>query len=103
MKKFITANSEGKVQLIHSMPFDVVNGLGKTEAELLQMGYLLDKVPEPEHIEGKIPTAHYTAEKGFYYEYADAPKQNMTLIESVKAGIITSEQFKQITGIDYAG
>lgn len=101
-KKFITVEN-GKVQLTHFMPFDSKEGFGKTEAELLQMGYLLDEIPEPEKIKGKIPVACYTEEKGFYYEYEDEPKQNMTLAQSVQSGIITPEQFKAITGMDYQG
>lgn len=100
-KKFITVES-GKVQLIHCMPFDAKEGLGKTEEELLKKGYLLDDIPEPQRIEGKIAEAHYTPEKGFYYEYIDAPNsQNMTLVQAVKNGKISPEQFKKITGMPY--
>lgn len=73
MKKFITVDKTGKVQLTHYMPFDAKNGMGKTEAELLQEGYLLDEIPEPEQQAGKIPVAYYTVEAGFYYQYVDAP------------------------------
>lgn len=72
MKKFIALDGE-RVTLIHYMPFDPVNGMHKTEAELSQMGVLLDEIPEPEQIEGKIPTPYYNAGKGFWYEYEDAP------------------------------
>lgn len=87
-KKFITVEN-GKVQLIHYMPFDAKEGLGKTETE---------------QIAGKTATPRYTEERGFYYEYMDAASsQNMTLVQSVQAGIITPEQFWQITGVLYAG
>lgn len=100
-KKFITTE-ETRVVLTHYMPFDSVNGMGKTEVELSQMGYLVDNIPEPEQIEGKIPEAHYSPEKGFWYEYIDQPQsQNMTLAQSVEAGVITPEQFEQITGVKY--
>ena len=72
-KKFITVE-ETKVQLIHFMPFDAKDGLGMTEEELLKVGFLLDEIPDPAVIEGKIPEAHYTPEKGFWYEYIDAPQ-----------------------------
>lgn len=72
-KKFITVE-ETRVQLIHYMPFDEKEGLKMTEEELMQIGYLLDEIPEPEPVEGKIPEPHYTPEKGFWYEYVDAPK-----------------------------
>ena len=81
-KKYITVEGT-RVQLIHYMPFDANDGLGKTEQELLQTGYLLDDIPEPEKIEGKTPEAHYTTETGFYYEYIENPQQNMTLADSV--------------------
>lgn len=69
-KKFITVSGT-KVQLIHYMPFDAKQGFGKTEEELLQFGFLLDEIPEPEVVEGKIAEAHYTPERGFWYEYVD--------------------------------
>lgn len=72
MKKFLQLDGN-KVMLIHSMPFDPVHGLGKTEAELLQMGALVDNVPEPENRPGKTALPYYTPEKGMYYEYVDAP------------------------------
>lgn len=72
MKKFLQLDGN-KVMLIHNMPFDPVYGLGKTEAELMQMGALVDDVPDPEHRPGKTAMAYYTPEKGFYYEYVDAP------------------------------
>ena len=71
-KKFIQLDGS-RVTLIHNMPFDPVNGLGKTEAELSQMGVLLEDIPEPEHRPGKTALPYYTPEKGFYYEYQDAP------------------------------
>ncbi len=71
-KKFITVE-ETKVQLIHFMPFDAKDGLGMTEEELLKVGFLVDEIPEPQVVEGKIAEAHYTIEKGFWYEYVDAP------------------------------
>lgn len=107
-KKFLRVEGT-RVTLIHYMPFDAVNGLGKTEEELSAEGVLVDTIPEPDVIVGKIAVTHYTPEKGIYYEYVDAPQppqapqsQNMTLAQSVKAGIISAEQFKQITGMDYA-
>lgn len=74
-KKFIQVGANGRVGLIHNMPFDPVNGLHKTEAELLKMGALVEanEIPEAEHRPGKVPVAYYTHEKGFYWEYEDAP------------------------------
>ena len=72
-KKFIKTENT-KVVFTHFMPFDETYGLKKTEEELLQEGYLIDEIPEPEQQEGKIAEAHYTPEKGYYYEYVDAPE-----------------------------
>lgn len=72
MKKFLMLDGE-RVTLIHNMPFDPVNGMGKTEAELMQMGVLLDEVPDPAPQEGYIPLPYYNAERGFWYEYEKAP------------------------------
>ena len=86
MKKFITLDGE-RVMLIHHMPFDSVNGLGKTEEELSQMGVLLDEIPEPEQINGKIPVAYYNETQGFYYLYEDAPAAPATMddVEALNA------------------
>ena len=70
--KFIMVD-EDRVVFIHHMPFDPKDCLGKTEEELLEIGYLVESIPEAEAKEGKIPKLHYTAEKGLYYEYVDAP------------------------------
>lgn len=92
MKKFIQVDGE-RVLLIHNMPFDPVNGMGKTEAELLTMGYLLDDIPDPEQREGKIALPYYSPEKGFYYAYEDAP-----------AGPATTDDIRQLNAkLDYIG
>lgn len=72
-KKFIRVENT-RVMFTHFMPFDEKHGMGKTEEELLQEGYLIDEIPEPEQQEGKIAEPHYTPEKGYYYEYVDAPE-----------------------------
>lgn len=77
MKKFIRLEGE-RVVLIHNMPFDSINGLHKTEEELLQEGILLDSIPEAEQIDGKIALPFYNAEKGFYYVYEDEPPHPAT-------------------------
>lgn len=45
----------------HYMPFDPKFGLGKTQEELLQTGYLVESIPEysGEIPEGKMPELHY--------------------------------------------
>lgn len=71
-KKFIKVQ-DTKVVYIHHMPFDEINGLGKTEEELSTQGILVDSIPEPEKIDGKESILHYDSESGFYYEYRDLP------------------------------
>jgi hypothetical protein len=44
---YFECDSNGKVGLIHYLPFDEEQGLGKTEEELLQKGLLVDSIPEP--------------------------------------------------------
>lgn len=73
-KKFLRLEGN-RVMLIHYMPFDAVDGLHKTEAELLQEGVLVEEIPEAEERAGQIALPYYTAERGFYYEYEDERKQ----------------------------
>ena len=88
MKKYIQLDGN-KVTLIHNLPFDPVDGLGKTETELLQTGVLLEEIPEPEQRQGKIALPYYTPAQGFYYEYEDAPAGPATTadIEALRAQI----------------
>lgn len=86
-KKFIRVENT-KVMFTHFMPFDEKYGMGKSEEELLKEGYLIDEIPEPEQQEGKIAEAHYTPEKGYYYEYVDAPEPKPeTDVEALKAEV----------------
>lgn len=76
------------IEFTHFKPFDKVDGLGKTEEELLSDGILVDSIPEPEPIEGKAPVLKYDG-TNLYYEYVDAPltpeEQTKQEIESLKA------------------
>jgi len=63
------------VTYMHYMPFDKIYGLGKTKAELLRDGYLVDAIP---NYEGEVPddkTAelHYNGTE-FSYVLVDKPK-----------------------------
>lgn len=86
-KKFIKTDPNGRVTLIHNMPFDSVNGFHKTEAELLAMGVLLeaDQMPEPERRAGKIAAAFYTPEEGFHWVYEDAPEDGQATTGDIQA------------------
>ena len=50
--------TNGKVTFTHYLPFDPVYGLGKTEAELLETGYLVEEIPE---YVGEVPEAQQAA------------------------------------------
>jgi hypothetical protein len=73
---------DDEIQAIHYQPFDPVYGLGKSEEELLQEGILVESVPEPEFIEGKVPVLKYDpTNKELYYEYEDVPPTKEELLE----------------------
>jgi hypothetical protein len=74
MKYIKTDNANDRLMYINNFPFDTKHGLGKTEEELLQDGFLVEDIPKPEQIEGKSATTYYTTEQGFWFEYADIPK-----------------------------
>ena len=78
--------TNGKVTFIHYLPFDPVYGLGKTEAELLETGYLVEAVPEyvGEVPEGKAPELHYDG-TAFFWELIDLPKKADTQAEKIAA------------------
>ena len=72
--EFIQDEKGLRVGFVHNKPFDKVHGLGKTEEELRQIGALVDEIPEPEQIEGKIAVMYYNPQtNSFYYEYIDRP------------------------------
>ena len=58
---YIEIADSGKVKFIHYIPFDSKYGLGKSEEELKQTGYLVESIPEytEEIPEGEIPELHY--------------------------------------------
>lgn len=72
--KYIEINDENRVIFIHYQPFDPINGLGKSEDELKESGYLVEDILEEEPIEGKLQSLYYdpSTEK-MWIEYYDAP------------------------------
>lgn len=58
---YFKTGGNGAVVYQNFMPFDPVYGLGKTEAELLETGYLVESIPgySGEIPEGKMPELHY--------------------------------------------
>lgn len=87
--KFITYNESFEIQLIHNMPFDEVNGLGKTEEELLQMGALVDSIPVVEVPNDKNIIYKYNqVDNTVTYELVNRPltleEQNAKAIENIR-------------------
>lgn len=78
--------TNGKVTFTHYLPFDPVYGLGKTEAELLETGYLVEEIPEysGEVPEGKTPELHYNG-TAFSWVMVDKPKREDTQAEKIAA------------------
>ena len=78
--------TDGRITFTHYMPFDPVYGLGKTEAELLETGYLVEAVPEyaGEGPEGKAPELHYDG-TAFSWELVDLPRKADTQAEKIAA------------------
>ncbi|MDI7818054.1 hypothetical protein GSQ54_09230 [Clostridioides difficile] len=79
MQKYLTGleHKEGniyKVNLIHNMPFDKVNGLGKSAQELELNGVLIDTLIEAEHKEGFASIMYVDkTTKEITYEYVEIP------------------------------
>ena len=71
---YIETADSGKVKFIHYMPFDPKYGLGKSEEELKQTGYLVESIPEysGEIPEGKMPELHYNGTE-FSWVMVDRP------------------------------
>lgn len=86
---FIKVDSvTNEVNFQHFMPFDEVSGLHKTQEELLQDGYLVDSIPDPEQINGKVPILKYNG-TSLYYEYQDVPIDEIT---ALKRQVVEQEQ-----------
>lgn len=81
-------STTNEVNFQHSMPFDEINGLHKTQEELLQDGYLVDSIPDPEQINDKVPILKYNG-TSLYYEYQDAPIDEIT---ALKRQVVEQEQ-----------
>lgn len=81
---FIRTDSENTVIAIYNNPFDPIVGFGKTEEELLEIGYLVDEIPIFEEKFGKVSILKYDG-KEFYAEYVDDINTIPQEIKSLKA------------------
>jgi hypothetical protein len=82
---FLWVNSDNVVEGYHYKPFDEIDGMHKTKEELLQIGKLVDSVPEPTPAEGQGYVAKYNpATNTVYYEYFDLPPKPPTVEDQLK-------------------
>lgn len=77
---YIKLDTLNNIEFVHNLPFDDNLGLKKSKEELLKEGILVDSIPEPEQIEGKVPILKYNG-TSLYYEYQDAPIDEMTALK----------------------
>ncbi|WP_199930094.1 hypothetical protein [Brevibacillus brevis] len=78
--EFITESSvRAKVVFIHSAPFDPINGLQKSEEELLEMGALVEEIPATSSQPGKSAQLYFNpSTKKLWYEYFVIPVEPTT-------------------------
>ena len=85
---YIQVDEKGSITTTHFAPFDPDYGMGKTEAELLKTGYLVDSIPEFESKDGYIAETRYNVStKEFYCEYVKRPAPAPTEAERLRADI----------------
>ncbi|MED1784226.1 hypothetical protein P4V43_20605 [Brevibacillus fortis] len=93
------------VTFIHYNPLDPTEGLGKTQEELLQTGFLIEGLPEAERKTGKDAKLYFNPQtKEMWYEYVDVPapmEERITQVEKVsaenkKANLDTQEAVLQL-------
>ncbi|WP_409174794.1 hypothetical protein [Brevibacillus fortis] len=78
--EFISESSlRAKVVFIHSVPFDPINGLQKSEKELLETGTLVEEIPAASSQPGKDALLYIDpTTKKLWYEYVDIPVKPTT-------------------------
>lgn len=96
---YIQLSNKGTIEFQHNMPFDSVEGLHKTEAELLETGYLVESVPEysGEIPEGKTPELHYDG-TNFSWVMVDKPVDPNAVLEARIAEL--EAQIAALTGTE---
>lgn len=91
---FVKINVDNTIASIHYQPFNEKYGLGMTEDELRLEGILVDSIPEPEQLEGKVPILKYNG-TNLFYEYENVTlspeeqtKQEIELLKSQNAQML---------------
>lgn len=89
----------GEIVYQHFMPFDPKYGLGKTEEELKQTGYLVEAIPQysGEIPEGKMPELHYDG-TNFSWVMVDKPVDPNAVLEARIAEL--EAQIAALTGTE---
>ena len=74
MPVFFQTDSLGEIVYQNNLPFHESWGMRMTEEELLEIGYLVESVPEPPHQEGKtVITIYKDGEFEFIYQENNVP------------------------------
>lgn len=74
-----------RVTFIHSMPFDPVNGLHKSEEELLKTGLLVDQITEATPQPGKTAQTYINpTTKEMWVEYTEIPAEPVSDVGALK-------------------
>lgn len=88
---YVKTDETSKVVYTNCFPFDSTLGLGKTEEELLELGYLVSEVPEPEFVEGKSPVLYFDGNT-FNYIYQDIPISTEDKIRELEIELKVSKE-----------
>jgi hypothetical protein len=93
---YIETDIYGNVVYQNYVPFHAVYGMGKTQEELLQTGYLVDEIPKEDYVPGKVAVLKFNKETlGAYYEYKDIEKTKEEIqaveIEDLKVSILNMQ------------
>jgi hypothetical protein len=85
---YVEYDENGTVTYRHNFPLDENTGMGKTEAELLASGALVEAAPEPDKTEleaGKVAVEKYDpGNNEIYYEYTTPSPAKMNTEEKVE-------------------
>lgn len=81
-------STKSEVFQVHNMPFDPVEGMGKTQAELETIGILVDSLPNPDYAGNPGKSAKLYVDlttKTTWYEYVDRPLNDQERIQQVES------------------
>jgi hypothetical protein len=77
----IKEDGSDEVNYIHNFPFDPILGLGKSEAELRNWGYLVDSIPAQAPQPGQTSKLYYNpVSRQVEIVYSPAPKTDSEIL-----------------------